>query len=266
MACCEGVRTSPTGVLSVRFPSTPGFQAQRARGHGKLTWTVWSLTSQLDFLIEVPPITNQRAIAHILGTLDDKIELNRRMNETLEAMARALFKSWFVDFDPVRAKAEGRDPGLPQAPRRPVPGFLRGLGAGGDSEGVGDQAIGDLADVVGGTTPSTKRAEPIGTAGRTHGPHPRTCPTIGSGPARYRTADHRRGAVADRLRIAAEGNRPSVIESPNRLLGRRRDSGCDQSGLHRDDAQDWNVEHLPASLGQRRTRRDRQPRERLDLP
>ncbi len=58
-------------------------------------------------------IGEQRAIAHILGTLDDKIELNRRMNETLEAMARALFKSWFVDFDHVRAKAEGRDPGLP---------------------------------------------------------------------------------------------------------------------------------------------------------
>ena len=56
----------------------------------------------------------QRAIAHILGTLDDKIELNRRMNETLEAMARALFKSWFIDFNPVRAKMEGRDPGLPQ--------------------------------------------------------------------------------------------------------------------------------------------------------
>lgn len=64
--------------------------------------------------VEVPPLPEQRAIAHILGTLDDKIELNRRMNETLEAMARALFKSWFVDFDPVRAKAEGRDPGLPQ--------------------------------------------------------------------------------------------------------------------------------------------------------
>jgi type I restriction enzyme S subunit len=58
-------------------------------------------------------LPEQRRIAHILGTLDDKIELNRRMNETLEAMARALFKSWFVDFDPVRAKAEGRDPGLP---------------------------------------------------------------------------------------------------------------------------------------------------------
>ena len=64
--------------------------------------------------VTVPPLPEQRAIAHILGTLDDKIELNRRMNETLEAMARALFKSWFVDFDPVRAKMAGRDPGLPQ--------------------------------------------------------------------------------------------------------------------------------------------------------
>jgi type I restriction enzyme, S subunit len=61
-----------------------------------------------------PPLGEQRAIAHILGTLDDKIELNRRMNETLEAIARALFKSWFVDFEPVGAKAEGRDPGLPK--------------------------------------------------------------------------------------------------------------------------------------------------------
>lgn len=64
--------------------------------------------------LEVPPINEQRAIAHILGTLDEKIELNRKMNQTLEAMARAIFKSWFVDFDPVRAKAEGRDPGLPR--------------------------------------------------------------------------------------------------------------------------------------------------------
>ena len=59
-----------------------------------------------------PPASEQNAIAQILGTLDDKIELNRRMSETLEEMARALFKSWFVDFDPVRAKAEGREPGL----------------------------------------------------------------------------------------------------------------------------------------------------------
>ena len=64
--------------------------------------------------LTVPPLPEQRAIAHVLCTLDDKIELNRRMNETLEAMARALFKSCFVDFDPVRAKMEGRDTGLPQ--------------------------------------------------------------------------------------------------------------------------------------------------------
>ena len=59
-------------------------------------------------------VSEQRAIAHILGALDDKIELNRRMNETLEAMARALFQSWFVDFDPVRARMEKRDTGLPR--------------------------------------------------------------------------------------------------------------------------------------------------------
>ncbi len=60
------------------------------------------------YIFSLPPLSEQRAIARILGTLDDKIELNRRMNETLEEMARTLFKSWFVDFDPVRAKIEGR--------------------------------------------------------------------------------------------------------------------------------------------------------------
>ena len=69
--------------------------------------------------LHVPEEAQQRDIAHILGTLDDKIDLNRRMNETLEEMARALFKSWFVDYDPVRAKIDGRwrrgesQPGLP---------------------------------------------------------------------------------------------------------------------------------------------------------
>ncbi|MYJ10544.1 MAG: DNA polymerase beta domain-containing protein region, partial [Gemmatimonadetes bacterium] len=71
-----------------------------------------TILSEIPVVVPNPP--EQRAIAHVLGTLDDKIELNRRMNETLEAMARALFKSWFVDFDPVRAKMEGRDTGLPQ--------------------------------------------------------------------------------------------------------------------------------------------------------
>ena len=62
----------------------------------------------------VPPRAEQRAIGHVLGTLEDKVDLNRRMNATLEAMAQALFKSWFVDFDPVRAKMQGRDTGLPK--------------------------------------------------------------------------------------------------------------------------------------------------------
>jgi type I restriction enzyme S subunit len=58
----------------------------------------------------LPPLAEQKAISAVLGALDDKIELNRRMNTTLEAMARALFQSWFVDFDPVRAKLDGRQP------------------------------------------------------------------------------------------------------------------------------------------------------------
>ncbi len=69
-----------------------------------------SLIDQRRLRIALPSPSEQRATAQVLGTLDAKIELNRRMNETLEAMTRAIFKSWFVDFDPVRAKAEGRQP------------------------------------------------------------------------------------------------------------------------------------------------------------
>ena len=72
--------------------------------------------SRRDFLsYPVPPPTKERRkVVALLDAIEEKIELNRRMSETLEAMARALFKSWFVDFDPVRAKADGRDPGLPK--------------------------------------------------------------------------------------------------------------------------------------------------------
>jgi type I restriction enzyme S subunit len=72
-----------------------------------------SLTTQRQLTVAFPPLPQQRAIAAVLGALDDKIELNHRMNATLEAMARALFKSWFIDFDPVREKASGRGPDLP---------------------------------------------------------------------------------------------------------------------------------------------------------
>src|SRR5690606_29227267 len=65
----------------------------------------FNVKSAKDMLLNLPPLPEQKAIAHILGTLDDKIELNRKMNQTLEAMAQALFKSWFVDFDPVMDNA-----------------------------------------------------------------------------------------------------------------------------------------------------------------
>ena len=100
-------------------------------------------------IIPIPPLPEQGAIAHILGTLDDKIELNRRMNETLEEMARALFKSWFVDFDPVRAKMEGRWrwgeslPGMPTElyellPDGMVDSELGEIPAGWEVKGLGD--------------------------------------------------------------------------------------------------------------------------------
>jgi type I restriction enzyme S subunit len=93
-----------------------------------------------------PPLREQRAIAHILGTLDDKIELNRRMNETLEAMARALFKSWFVDFDPVRAKAEGRDPSLPKHIADLFPDSFEDSELGEIPKGWEIGTLGDVAD------------------------------------------------------------------------------------------------------------------------
>jgi type I restriction enzyme S subunit len=109
--------------------------------------------------VDVPPLPEQRAIAHILGTLDDKIELNRRMNETLEAMARAIFKSWFVEFDPVRAKMEGRDPGMPKRIADLFPDRFQDSELGEIPEGWEVNSIGDITDVVGGSTPSTTNTE-----------------------------------------------------------------------------------------------------------
>jgi type I restriction enzyme S subunit len=99
--------------------------------------------------VRVPAdVREQRAIAHILGTLDDKIELNRRMSGTHEAMARALFKSWFVDFDPVRAKMEGRDPGLPTALADLFPARLVDSDIGQIPEGWGVGTFGDVVELL----------------------------------------------------------------------------------------------------------------------
>lgn len=96
------------------------------------------------FQLKLPPLSEQRAIAHILGTLDDKIELNRQMNETLEAMARALFKSWFVDFDPVRARMSSRKPLLSNDFGALFPDRLNEYGI---PEGWGQSTLAELASL-----------------------------------------------------------------------------------------------------------------------
>ncbi|MBX3673899.1 MAG: restriction endonuclease subunit S [Burkholderiales bacterium] len=98
--------------------------------------------------IVMPPCRERKAITHILSTLDDKIELNRLMSETLDAMARALFKSWFVNFDPVCAKAEGRDPGLPRLLADPFPARFVDSKLGKIPEGWEVGELGELVETV----------------------------------------------------------------------------------------------------------------------
>jgi type I restriction enzyme S subunit len=107
--------------------------------------------------IPKPPLSEQRAIAYTLGTLDDKIELNQCLNKTLGGIAQVIFKSWFVDFDPVRAKAEGLDTGLPKHIADLFPDSFVDSELGEIPKGWEVKAIGDLAEVVGGSTPSTKK-------------------------------------------------------------------------------------------------------------
>jgi type I restriction enzyme S subunit len=125
--CDEGAICG-TGAIRLRIGDTssltPAFLAAYLSGKDTVAWirhhaigaTMPNLNESIirSIPIHLPPLVEQKAIAHILGTLDDKIELIRKTNETLEAMAKALFQSWFVDFDPVRAKAEGRSTGLPE--------------------------------------------------------------------------------------------------------------------------------------------------------
>ena len=108
------------------------------------------------FPVPIPPLPEQRAIAATLGALDDKIELNQKMNATLEAMARALFRDWFVDFGPTRAKMEGREPYLSPDLWSLFPDRLD---AEGKPEGWEAATIGDEVRVVGGSTPSTKESD-----------------------------------------------------------------------------------------------------------
>lgn len=112
-----------------------------------------------NYVFPVPSIEEQRAIAHILGSLDDKIELNRRMNKTLEAMASAIFKSWFVDFDPVRAKAVGRNTGLPGEIAELFPDSFEESELGEIPRGWEVVSLSEVLNIVGGGTPKTKVKE-----------------------------------------------------------------------------------------------------------
>jgi type I restriction enzyme S subunit len=108
-----------------------------------------------NFKMPLPPLAEQKAIAAVLGALDDKIELNRRMNATLEAMARALFQSWFVDFDPVRAKLDARPPSLDPATAALFPDHLEDSALGYIPKGWEVGSILRQADLLSGGTPKT---------------------------------------------------------------------------------------------------------------
>lgn len=114
-----------------------------------------SLGDQRSMWITLPDLTHQQSVARLLGSLDNKIELNRRMASTLQEMARALFKSWFVDFEPVRAKEEGRDPGFPTAIATRFPDKFS---EGGLPIGWRERPFGDVFSIRNGNTPSTAEA------------------------------------------------------------------------------------------------------------
>lgn len=106
-----------------------------------------------------PPLDEQDAVIGVLGTLDDRIDLLRQTNATLESIAQALFKSWFIDFDPVRAKADGREPkGMDAATAALFPAEFEESALGLIPQGWGVEPIGDLVEAVGGSTPDTKNS------------------------------------------------------------------------------------------------------------
>ena len=155
----------PGYLLSVlTHPATKGYIESFNSGGSRRAITKGHIES---FEIPLPPLAEQKAIAAVLGALDDKIELNRRMNATLEAMARALFQSWFVDFDPVRAKLDGRPPAaLDPATAALFPDSFQDSEAGHIPNGWTIQPVGEVVDCVGGGTPST--TEPKYWEGGTH--------------------------------------------------------------------------------------------------
>ncbi len=186
--------------------------------------------------IVLPPVSERRSIAHILGALDDKIELNRRMSATLEATARAIFQSWFADFDPVRAKAEGHDPGLPKEIANLFPNHFEDSELGEIPAGWSVRPVEDLALIAGGSTPSTVRAE-FWLEGQHRWATPKDLAALHT-PALLDT--ERRVTDAGLAQISSgllpRGTVLLSSRAPIGYLGRDR-AGGSQSGLHRDAAE-----------------------------
>lgn len=150
----KGVTDSRFIYYLARSPEFRDFAIQRMEGTSGRQRVPAPALAKYQF--QLPPLKEQQAIAQILSTLDDKIELNRRMNQTLEATAQAIFKSWFVDFDPVRAKAEGRQPEGMDAETAEL--FPDGFDDDGKPVGWQRRSIGSLGKVVTGKTPPTKQS------------------------------------------------------------------------------------------------------------
>ena len=146
-------------------------------------------------VVPVPSLAQQKTIARILGSLDDKIELNRRRNETLEAMAQGLFESWFIDFDPVRAKAEGRDPGLPAPIADLFPAHLIGSELGEIPSGW---SVGRLDNVI-----VLQRGFDLPASSRADGPYP---VLAASGPSGFHNEFMGRGPGVTTGRSGVLGN------------------------------------------------------------
>jgi type I restriction enzyme, S subunit len=131
---------------------TPQYRAEVLAGATGSTVRHTSPSRIQAFAFNLPPRQDQDAIARILGSLDEKIELNRRMAEALEATARALFKSWFVDFDPVRAKVEGRPTGVADDVAALFPDRFSDTGL---PDGWREEPLLNHARLMSGGTPST---------------------------------------------------------------------------------------------------------------
>lgn len=160
---CLRVRPDPIKIIPEYlswFFGHPGFKEHIRQIAVGATMPSLNTNILSEIPIYYPPLPEQRAIARILGSLDDKIELNRRMNHTLEEMARAIFKSWFMDFDPVRAKEERRAPiGMDAETAALFPDGFEDSELGEVPKGWHVDKIGDLVQAVGGSTPSTKNPE-----------------------------------------------------------------------------------------------------------